>query len=118
MAHFAELDLDNVVKRVIVVSNDVLKDSQGEEKENLGILYCQQLLGGIWKQTSYNSSFRKNYAGVGFLYDASRDAFIAPKPYPSWVLIETTCQWESPVPYPSDGRQYRWDEATISWIEV
>jgi hypothetical protein len=118
MAHFAQLDDNNVVLQVIVVHNNELLDN-GVEFEAKGIAFCQTLFPGTsWKQTSYNANIRKNYAGVGFTYDAQRDAFIPPKPYPSWVLNETTCQWEAPVPYPQDGKRYVWDEATVSWVEV
>jgi len=75
-------------------------------------------LGGVWKQTSYNNNFRGVYAGIGYTYDAARDAFIAPKPYTSWTLNESTCRWEAPVPYPTDGEQYSWDEDTTSWVAV
>lgn len=118
MAHFAELDENNIVLRVIVVSNDVLMDENGNEVEQRGIDFCHNLLGGNWKQTSYNAKFRKNYAGEGFTYDAQRDAFISPKAVPSWVLNEETCRWEPPFPPPNDGKEYRWDEDTISWVEI
>ena len=115
MAHFAELDNQNTVLRVIVVHNNELLDN-GVESEAKGIAFCKALFGGNWKQTSYNGNIRKNYAGVGFTYDSSRDAFIQPKPYPSWLLNETTCQWEAPVPYPTDGQQYLWNEVVQSWV--
>lgn len=121
MAHFAEINQDNVVVRVLVVGND--QEHRGQEflAEDLG-------LGGIWLKTSYNTSggvhqlggtpFRKNYAGIGYTYDAGKDAFIPPKPYNSWVLNEDSCLWESPVDYPSDGKVYVWDEDTTNWKEV
>jgi hypothetical protein len=118
MAHFAEIGLNNTVLRVIVVSNDDCKDQQGNESEVIGAKFCQDLLGGNWKQTSYNSNMRKNYAGIGYIYDSTRDAFIPPKPYASWSLNETTCQWDSPVAYPTDNKRYFWDEPTTSWVEV
>jgi len=120
MAHFAELDENNTVLRVIVVSNADTSDVNGVEREEIGVAFCHSLFGAstIWKQTSYNGNLRKNYAGIGYSYDASRDAFIAPKPFPSWVLNEHTCQWEAPVAYPNDGKRYEWDEPTLSWIEV
>lgn len=117
MAHFAQLDENNVVIQVIVVHNNELMDN-GQESETKGIAFCQSLFGGNWKQTSYNGNMRKNYAGVGYNYDAQRDAFIPPKPFNSWVLNEITCQWQAPVDYPNDGKNYKWDESTISWIEV
>ncbi len=119
MAHFAQLDENNVVTQVIVVhNNDCMLD--GEENETIGILFCKSLFGQDtrWKQTSYNANIRKNYAGVGYTYDKNRDAFIPPSPYPSWVLNETTCRWDAPVPMPQDGKAYYWDEATVSWVEV
>jgi hypothetical protein len=115
MAHFAQLDENNMVLQVIVVSNNELMDEDGVEQEQLGVQFCQNLLGGNWKQTSYNGTIRKNYAGVGYTYDAQRDAFIAPKPYPSWVLVEETCQWTAPVAMPTDGQMYSWDETTQTW---
>jgi hypothetical protein len=120
MAHFAQLDENNIVTQVIVVSNDDIKDSEGNESELTGIAFCKSLLGAntIWKQTSYNANIRKNYAGIGFTYDATRDAFIAPKPFNSWLLNETTCIWESPVAYPDDGKMYSWDEETTSWVSI
>ena len=116
MAHFAELDSNGVVQRVIVVANKDTADANGNEMESIGVAFCQKLLGGNWKQTSYNGNIRKNYAGVGYTYDAGIDAFVPPKPYPSWVLNSSTAQWEAPVPMPSDGGMYSWDEATQSWI--
>ena len=118
MAHFAELDENNVVQRVIVVANKDTADANGNEVDSIGVAFCQRLLGGNWKQTSYNGNIRKNYAGVGYTYDAGIDAFVPPKPYPSWVLNSNTAQWEAPVPMPQDGKMYSWDEATQSWVEV
>ena len=116
MAHFAQLDDQNTVLQVIVVHNNELMDN-GVESEAKGIAFCQSLFPNTrWAQTSYNGNIRKNYAGVGFLYDPIRDAFIPPKPYPSWVLDEATCRWEAPVPYPTDGERYTWDEATQTWV--
>lgn len=122
MAHFAELDANNVVLRVIVVHNNELMDN-GQESEAKGVAFCQSLFGGNWKQTSYNANIRKNYASTGYTFDTQRDAFIPPKPFASWVLNEQTCQWNAPVPMPADAgtgeppKRYNWDEATISWIE-
>lgn len=115
MAHFAEIDGDMLVTRVIVVSNQELLDENGVEQEARGRAFCENLLGGTWIQTSYNANFRKNYAGIGFKYDSIRDAFIPPKPYPSWILDEDTCQWHAPVSYPDDGQVYFWNEETQSW---
>jgi len=124
MAHFAKLDSGNIVERVEVVSNDIATTEQA------GVDFLNNLYGtnDIWKQTSYNTfggqhllggiAFRKNYAGVGFTYDATKDAFIAPKPFNSWTLNETTCWWEAPVAYPSDGKVYTWDEDSTNWVEL
>jgi hypothetical protein len=117
MAHFAKIE-DGVVTQVIVVDNKDCADASGVEKEYIGAAFCERLLGGTWKQTSYNGSIRKNYAGVGYTFDAARDAFIPPKPYNSWVLNEDTCLWEAPVAYPTDGERYSWDEATTAWVVV
>ena len=117
MAHFAQLE-NNVVKQVIVVSNQDILDEQGQENEQKGIDFCSNLLGGTWKQTSYNGNIRKNYAGVGYTYDEGRDAFIAPKPYNSWLLNNTTWLWEAPVAMPTDGKVYKWNELIINWEEV
>ena len=118
MAHFAQLDNQNTVLQVIVVHNNELLDN-GVESEAKGIAFCQSLFPGTnWVQTSYNGNIRKNYAGIGFTYDSTRDAFIPPKPFPSWVLDEATCRWDAPVPYPTDGERYQWDEATLSWQVV
>ena len=118
MAHFAKLDENNIVLAVHVVNNDVIT-IDGVESEQAGIDFLSNLHGhALWKQTSYNGSFRKHYAGQGDSYDSTRDAFISPKPYPSWVLNETTCQWEAPIARPSDGKYYSWNESTTSWIEI
>lgn len=119
MAHFAQLDDDNVVLQVIVVHNNDCKDENGNESEAVGVAFCKSLLGTTtrWKQTSYNASMRKNYAGIGYQYDPIRDAFIPPKPFPSWALDEATCRWNPPVTMPTDNKLYIWDEATTSWIE-
>jgi len=118
MAHFAEIGLNNIVTQVIVVNNNDCKDQFGNESEVIGAKFCHDLFGGVWLQTSYNGNMRKNYAGVGFTYDSTRNAFIAPKPFASWVLNETTCQWNAPVAYPSDGNRYVWNESTTSWIVI
>lgn len=118
MAHFAELDGDNVVLRVVVVNNDDIRDAHGNESEEIGRQFCHNLFGGAWVQTSYNGNIRKNYAGIGYTYDAGRDAFIPRQPFASWTLEEATCQWQAPVPYPQDGKFYRWDEDQTQWVEV
>ena len=117
MAHFAELNNENKVIRVIVVNNAELLDANGIERERLGIIFCKDLLGGgKWVQTSYNETFRKNYAGADYFYDEERNAFIPPKPFPSWLLNETTCRWDSPVPCPTDDNYYDWDENSKKWV--
>jgi len=118
MAHFAKLDENNNVLAVHVVNNDVIT-VDGNESEQAGIDFLTSLHGHtLWKQTSYNGNIRKNYAGIGYTYDASRDAFIASQPYGSWTLNETTCQWEPPVAYPTDGKRYGWFEPNQQWIEI
>jgi hypothetical protein len=117
MAHFAKIE-DGVVTQVIVVDNKDCADASGVEKEYIGAAFCERLLGGTWKQTSYNGSIRKNYAGVGYTYNADIDAFVPPKPYASWLLNETTAQWDAPVAMPNDGNRYTWDEATLAWVEL
>ena len=117
MAHFAALDANNVVTQVIVVANKDTADANGVEKEYIGAAFCEKLFGGTWKQTSYNGTIRKNYAGVGYTYNADIDAFVPPKPYTSWILNNETAQWEAPVPMP-EGGMYSWDEDTGSWIEM
>jgi hypothetical protein len=119
MAHFAQLNEHNLVVQVIVVNNTELLDQSGQESEDRGIAFCQSLFPGTtWKQTSYNGNIRKNYAGIGYTYDSARDAFIAPKPYASWILNEVTCQWEAPVPRPSDNKPYMWDESSGQWVTI
>ena len=105
MSHFAEINSDSIVQRVIVAEQDFINSGLVGDSFN-------------WVQTSYNSNFRKNYAGTGYTYDKTRDAFIAPQPYASWTLVEATCQWEAPVAYPTDGKMYTWDEDTTAWVEV
>ena len=118
MAHFAQLNAENLVTQVIVVANQDTADQDGVENEAIGIEFCTNLLGGKWVQTSYNANIRKNYAGVGYKYDAALDAFISPQPFESWTLNEETAQWEAPTPYPDDGKRYSWDEETTSWVEI
>ena len=118
MAHFAQLNEENLVTQVIVVANQDTADQDGVENEAIGIEFCTNLLGGKWVQTSYNANIRKNYAGVGYKYDATLDAFIPPQPFASWTLNNETAQWEAPTPYPNDEKRYTWDEETTSWVEV
>jgi hypothetical protein len=126
MASFAKIGLNSKVIEVVSVVNDVLKDSSGIEREELGIQFLNELYGWpIWKQTSYNTvggvhnnggtPFRKNHAGIGYTYDEDRDAFIPKKPYNSWILNENTCQWEAPISRPIDDQRYIWNETTKNW---
>jgi len=117
MAHFAELNQDNIVQRVIVVNNEVITNNNNEEEESLGIDFCKSLFGNetSWAQTSYNGSFRKRFAAKGYTFDITRNAFIPPKPFESWVLNENTCSWEAPVSKPNDGQEYKWNEETQQW---
>jgi hypothetical protein len=118
MAHFAKLDQNNVVLEVHVVHNNELLDQNGIEQEWKGVWFLQNWSGGYphWKQTSYNGNIRKNYAGIGYTYRADIDAFVAPKPFASWIL-NADAQWEAPIAMPTDGKMYSWDEDTVSWIE-
>ena len=126
MAHFCQLDENNVVTQVIVVSNDDIKDNNGTEVESIGVAFCQKLLGADtnWKQTSYNNNMRVRYAGIGYSYNETLDAFIPPQPFPSWVLNEDTAYWESPVGPALELTEeeiearsfYRWDEENLEWV--
>ena len=111
MAHFAQIDENNIVTQVLVVPDNAEDRGQDYLANDLG-------LGGTWVQTSYNNRIRKNYAGVGFTYDAVRDAFIAPKPFDSWLLNEDTCRWEAPIAYPTDGVMYKWNEDKKDWEAI
>lgn len=117
MAHFAQLDENNIVIQVIVVSNEDTSDVNGNEVEEIGVAFCKNLLGEDtnWKQTSYNNNMRVRYAGLGDTYREDLDMFIAPQPYSSWTLNESTGEWEAPVSYPDDGSSYSWNEETQSW---
>ena len=140
MAHFAKLGINSKVIGVEVVADADCQNADNNEDETVGIQFLENIHGWpLWKKTSYNTSsgkhytedglgqkvesadqskaFRKNYAGIGFTYDASRDAFIPPKPYPSWTLVEDTCQWTAPSAMPDDGKMYTWNEDTTSWKE-
>ena len=132
MAHFAKIGLNNTVIEIHTVDNNIILDANGNESETNGIDFLTKLTGwAIWKQTSYNTyggvhygqngqpdgktPLRKNHAGIGYIYDETRDAFIPPQPYPSWVLNESTCNWQAPTPMPTDGQRYTWNELTLSW---
>jgi hypothetical protein len=118
MAHFAQLDDNNVVLAIHVVNNDVITVN-GSESEEVGITFLTNLFPNTnWKQTSYNGTFRKNYAAIDDIYDENRDAFISPKPFASWLLNENTCQWEAPTPQPNDGKYYFWNEDKLKWVEI
>lgn len=118
MSHFAKLDDNNIVIEVNVVSNDVINNLPFPESEPIGVEFLTTWSNGYtnWKQTSYNATFRKHYAGIGFTYNSTLDAFIRPQPYPSWSLDENTCDWIAPIPYPTDDKFYNWDELTQSWV--
>jgi hypothetical protein len=116
MAHFAELDHNNVVLRVIVVDNRDTSTPNGTEKESIGAAHCEKIFGGRWVQTSYNGNFRKRYAGPGMIYHEGTDAFINPSPFPSWTLDLETANWVAPVPKPEGD--YEWNETTGAWDPV
>jgi hypothetical protein len=131
MASFAKIGLNGKVIEVQSVVNEVIHDANGIEQESIGIDFLTKLTGyPIWKQTSYNTHggvhdnggtpLRKNHAGIGYTYDEDRDAFIAPKPFKSWILNEDTCLWNAPVAYPQDDNRYTWNESTLTWdiVEV
>ena len=116
MAHFAKIGLNGKVIEVTKVNNEVILDANGNESEVNGIDFLTKLTGyPVWKKTSYNANLRKNFAGVGYTYDEDRDAFIPPKPYNSWTLNETTCQWDPPVALPDTENRYNWNEETTTW---
>jgi hypothetical protein len=121
MAHFAKIDSQtNIVLEVHVVNNRDVQDLSFPQSESLGITFLipWNTPNTYWKQTSYNSNFRKNYAGMGYKYDTTLNAFIPPQPFASWTLNNETAQWEAPTPYPTDDKRYTWDEATTAWVEV
>jgi hypothetical protein len=121
MAYFAKLGTGNIVEQVISINNSVITDNNGIEQEQFGVDFINKLYNtrDVWKQTSYNNNIRKNFAGIGYQYDQTRDAFIPPKPFNSWVLNEDTCNWESPVAEPTtqleDNQYYSWNESIINW---
>jgi hypothetical protein len=121
MAYFAKLGTGNIIEKVISINNSVITDINGIEQEQLGVDFINKLYNtrDVWKQTSYNRTFRKNYAGIGYQYDQTRDAFIAPKPFNSWILNEDTCRWNAPVAMPTteleDNQYYSWNESIINW---
>jgi hypothetical protein len=118
MAHFAEINENNIVKQVIVINNQVLLEADNTESEIKGIDFCESLYGHRnWVQTSYNANFRYNYAGIGYTWDSENNAFYAPQPYPSWSLNDDY-KWEAPVPYPEDENIYSWNEENEEWVKV
>jgi hypothetical protein len=119
MAHFAQVNEDFIVTRVIVVNNEDCKDENGNESEAVGVAFCKSLYGDntFWVQTSYNGNIRYNFAGIGYKFDLGLDGFVPPKPYPSWELADN-CVWWPPIPMPNDGKKYEWDEPTTSWVEI
>ena len=120
MAHFAKLDDQNVVIEVNVVNNETLNNLEFPESEPVGVAFLTEWSGGHsnWKQTSYNVNFRKNYAGVGYKYDSTYDAFIPPQPFPSWTLDTELYDWLPPVSHPNDGKLYEWKEEILNWVEI
>lgn len=119
MAHFAQLDKNNIVLQVLVINNEDITVNEVED-EATGITFCQSLFGTDtqWAQTSYNNNMRMRYAGIGYWFDRQNDVFIAPKPYESWTLDPISYDWVAPVPYPNDGALYVWDETSTSWSEI
>jgi hypothetical protein len=120
MAHFAKLNDQNIVIDVNVVNNETINNLPFPDSEAVGVAFLTEWSGGYsnWKQTSYNNNFRKRFAGLGHTYDSSLDAFITPSPFPSWVLNLDTCEWEAPILYPTDGKNYYWNEDTQQWVEI
>ena len=120
MAHFAQLNNHDIVITVNVVNNSDINDLPFPESEPVGIAYLQNLYGPetVWKQTSYNGSFRTRYAGINYAYSVEYDAFIPPQPFPSWLFDVAILNWVAPVPYPDDGNMYIWDENTLSWVQA
>jgi hypothetical protein len=121
MAYFAKIGTGNIVEQLISINNAVITDVNKVEQEQLGVDFINKLYNtrDVWKQTSYNKNFRKNFAGIGYSYDQTRDAFIPPKPFNSWILNEDTCRWESPVAIPTteleNNQDYFWNESIINW---
>lgn len=119
MGNFAKIDDSGLVLEIVVVNNDTFNNLPFPESEPLGVQFLHEVFqdNANWKQTSYNARFRKNFAGIGYTYDSVLDAFIPPKPYPSWLLNTETCQWQAPTPYPNDRKVYSWNEETQQWVE-
>lgn len=115
MAHFAELNSDNIVKRVVVVDNEMCLDENGDESEIIGIYYLSRIFGGTWRQCSYNGNIRKNFPSPGFSFREDINAFVEPKVFDSWILNEETARWEPPVAMPEDGNVYGWNESSGQW---
>ena len=117
MAHFALINENNIVEQVIIVDNNDILDSDGNESEKVGIDFCNSIIPGTWVQTSYNGTIRKHFAGIGYIYDEELDAFIPPQPYKSWLFDEQTCTWLPPSKYPDSG-MWVWDEDSVSWVKA
>jgi hypothetical protein len=115
MAHFAEINDEGLVLRVIALNNEILIDQNGVESEEKGVEFCRNLFGGHWLQASYNATFRKNFPGPGYRFDSDLNAFIPPKEFESWVLDETTCRWFPPIPMPDLGIALQWNEQINNW---
>jgi hypothetical protein len=122
MAYFAELDQDNVVLRVIKINNSVCgePDLSFPDTESVGRAFIKDVLklDGTWMQTSFNASFRKNYAGIGCVWRPDLDGFVSSQPFDGWVLNEESCRWEPPVQYPNDGKHYTWNQESLNWVLV
>ena len=127
MAHFAQINENNIVVQVIVVDTKDTSTADGVEKESIGEAFCERLFGGTWKKTSYNTQagvhtgggtpLRGNYAGIGYVYDPTHDVFYPASPYPSWTISAPTWTWTAPTPMPTDGKPYTWNEETKDWVE-
>ena len=115
MAHYAQISDGTVIKLIVVHNNELLVD--GIETESKGAEFCHNLFGGEWIQTSYNNRIRKQYAGIGYTYDSVKDQFVAPRPFASWTL-DSNNDWQAPTAMPNDGKMYRWNEASLAWVEV
>jgi len=125
MAHFAQIDENNTVTQVIVVDTKDTSTADGVEKESIGVAFCERLLGGTWVKTSYNTRagehatggepIRGNYAGIGYKFDPENDVFYPPQPFPSWTISAPNWTWTPPVPMPTDGQIYSWNESTKAW---
>jgi hypothetical protein len=117
MIYFSQIDENSIVTNVTVIDPSDCKDSNNNISEEVGANFLANLLGGTWIMTERETGFRKQFGDQGFTYDEANNVFISVKPYPSWTLNNTSFDWESPVPHPTDGKLYDWDETTLSWVE-